>query len=94
MLEALLVRVAPFAPSVALAGVTGLTRGSTQAAWLGETITDVFTLERCAVIGEGRFWTPEDVRRGFALGAHGIVVGAAITNPREITKRFKRLAAS
>ena len=46
------------------------------------------------VIGEGRFWTPEDVRRGFALGAHGIVVGTAITNPREVTKRFKRLAAS
>ena len=52
VLEALLVRVAPFAPSVALAGVTGLTRGSAQAAWLGETITDVFTLERCAVIGD------------------------------------------
>ena len=45
------------------------------------------------VIGEGRFWTPEDVRRGFTLGAHGIVVGTAITNPREVTKRFKRLAA-
>ena len=42
------------------------------------------------VIGEGRFWTPDDVRRGFQLGAHGIVVGTAITNPREITKRFKR----
>ena len=42
------------------------------------------------VIGEGRFWTPEDVQRGFSLGAHGIVVGTAITNPREITKRFKR----
>lgn len=45
------------------------------------------------VIGEGRFWTPEDVRRGFELGAHGIVVGTAITNPREVTRRFKRLAA-
>ncbi len=42
------------------------------------------------VIGEGRFWTPEDVRQGFTLGAHGIVVGTAITNPREVTKRFKR----
>ena len=43
------------------------------------------------VIGEGRFWTPEDVRRGFSGGAHGIVVGTAITNPREITRRFKRV---
>lgn len=43
------------------------------------------------VIGEGRFWTPEDVRRGFEIGAHSIVVGTAITNPREVTKRFKRV---
>jgi N-acylglucosamine-6-phosphate 2-epimerase len=42
------------------------------------------------IIGEGRFWTPDDVRRGFSSGAHGIVVGTAITNPREITRRFKR----
>jgi N-acylglucosamine-6-phosphate 2-epimerase len=42
------------------------------------------------VIGEGRFWSPQDVERGFALGAHGIVVGTAITNPREITRRFVR----
>jgi N-acylglucosamine-6-phosphate 2-epimerase len=42
------------------------------------------------VIGEGRFWTPEDVGRGFVMGAHAIVVGTAITNPREITRRFKR----
>ncbi len=48
---------------------------------------------RTPVVGEGRFWTPEDVRRGFALGAHGIVVGTAITNPREITRRFARAAA-
>lgn len=44
------------------------------------------------VIGEGRFWTLEDVQRGFALGAQGIVVGTAITNPREVTKRFKRIS--
>jgi putative N-acetylmannosamine-6-phosphate epimerase len=42
------------------------------------------------VIGEGRYWTPEEVRRGFDLGAHGIVVGTAITNPREVTRRFVR----
>lgn len=42
------------------------------------------------VIGEGRFWTPEDVAEGFRLGAHAIVVGTAITNPREITRRFSR----
>ena len=40
------------------------------------------------VIGEGRFNTPADVRRGFEAGAHAIVVGTMITNPREITRRF------
>lgn len=40
------------------------------------------------VIGEGRFWTSSQVAKGFALGASAIVVGTAITNPREITKGF------
>lgn len=40
------------------------------------------------VVAEGRFWTPQDVERAFALGAAAVVVGTAITNPREITKRF------
>ena len=40
------------------------------------------------VIAEGRFWTPEQVVKAFALGATGVVVGTAITNPRDITKRF------
>lgn len=40
------------------------------------------------VVGEGRFNTPADVRRGFEAGAYAIVVGTMITNPREITRRF------
>ena len=40
------------------------------------------------VVAEGRFWTPEQVTKAFALGANGVVVGTAITNPRDITKRF------
>ena len=40
------------------------------------------------VVAEGRFWTPDQVAEAFALGAHAVVVGTAITNPREITKRF------
>ncbi len=40
------------------------------------------------VVAEGRFWTPEQVARAFSLGASGVVVGTAITNPRDITKRF------
>ena len=52
VLEELHSSVAPFAPKAALAGVTGLTRGSEQAVWLEETMTEVLTLERCAVIGD------------------------------------------
>lgn len=40
------------------------------------------------VIAEGRFTTPEEVRRAIALGARAVVVGTAITNPREIARRF------
>jgi len=40
------------------------------------------------VIAEGRFDTPALVARAFELGAHAVVVGTAITNPLEITRRF------
>lgn len=40
------------------------------------------------VIAEGRFTIPSELARAFAIGAHAVVVGTAITNPREITRRF------
>lgn len=42
------------------------------------------------VVAEGRFDTPELVVEAFARGAYAVVVGTAITNPREITKKFVR----
>jgi putative N-acetylmannosamine-6-phosphate epimerase len=42
------------------------------------------------VVAEGRFYTPELVAEAFRRGAHAVVVGTAITNPREITKKFVR----
>jgi putative N-acetylmannosamine-6-phosphate epimerase len=42
------------------------------------------------VVAEGRFDTPELVAEAFRRGAHAVVVGTAITNPREITKKFVR----
>lgn len=42
------------------------------------------------VIAEGRFDTPELAAEAFKRGAHAVVVGTAITNPREITKKFVR----
>jgi len=44
------------------------------------------------VVAEGRFNTPDLVAEAFKRGAHAVVVGTAITNPREITKKFVRAA--
>ncbi len=43
---------------------------------------------RAPVLAEGRFWQPAEVAQAFALGAHAVVVGSAITRPWEITRRF------
>lgn len=40
------------------------------------------------VVAEGRFSTPAHVAAAFDAGAHAVVVGTAITNPREITQTF------
>lgn len=40
------------------------------------------------VVAEGRYNSPDWVRRGFDAGAHAVVVGTMITNPREITRTF------
>ncbi|WP_460525544.1 N-acetylmannosamine-6-phosphate 2-epimerase [Flindersiella endophytica] len=42
----------------------------------------------CPIVAEGRYWTPADVRAAFDLGAYAVVVGTAVTNPMEITKRL------
>jgi N-acylglucosamine-6-phosphate 2-epimerase len=42
------------------------------------------------VIAEGRYNTPSLVRNAFDAGAHAVVVGTMITNPREITRIFVR----
>jgi N-acylglucosamine-6-phosphate 2-epimerase len=43
---------------------------------------------RVPVIAEGRVWTVDEVAHAFELGAAAVVIGTAITNPREITRRF------
>lgn len=40
------------------------------------------------VFGEGRYHTPEQVKQGLDAGATAVVVGGAITRPREITARY------
>jgi N-acylglucosamine-6-phosphate 2-epimerase len=40
------------------------------------------------VFGEGRYHTPEQVKKALSVGATAVVVGGAITRPREITARY------
>jgi N-acylglucosamine-6-phosphate 2-epimerase len=42
------------------------------------------------IVAEGRFDAPDLVAEAFRRGAHAVVVGTAITNPREITRNFVR----
>ncbi|MBB4039255.1 putative N-acetylmannosamine-6-phosphate epimerase [Microvirga flocculans] len=46
------------------------------------------------IVAEGRFDTPELVAEAFRRGAHAVVVGTAITNPREITRKFVQATKS
>jgi len=46
------------------------------------------------VFAEGRYWTPEQAAEAMARGAAFVVVGTAITDPTEITRRFVRAVAA
>lgn len=43
------------------------------------------------IIAEGRIQTENHIRKLFNLGVNNIVIGTAITRPREITKKFVEL---
>jgi N-acylglucosamine-6-phosphate 2-epimerase len=46
------------------------------------------------VIGEGRYHTPEQVKQALENGATAVVVGGAITRPKEITARYVKVINS
>jgi N-acylglucosamine-6-phosphate 2-epimerase len=53
-----------------------------------ELLRDVVKLGGCPVVAEGRISQAEHVEAAFALGAHAVVIGAAITDPEQLTRRF------
>lgn len=68
--------------------------GYTEATMPKPSEPDLRLLENLAarltvpVVAEGRYNTPDLVRQAFSAGAHAVVVGTMITNPREITRSF------
>ncbi|MCX5039431.1 MULTISPECIES: N-acetylmannosamine-6-phosphate 2-epimerase [Streptomyces] len=51
-------------------------------------VTDLAGALDTPVIAEGRVATPEQAARALAAGAHGVVVGTAITAPTALTRLF------
>ena len=53
-----------------------------------ELIRELVLAVATPVVVEGHISTPAEARRALDLGAHAVVVGAAITQPDQITRRF------
>ncbi|BDC47784.1 N-acylglucosamine-6-phosphate 2-epimerase [Bryobacterales bacterium F-183] len=51
-------------------------------------IEELVRVLRVPVIAEGRISTPEEAQAALAAGAYSVVVGSAITRPKDITVRF------
>jgi N-acylglucosamine-6-phosphate 2-epimerase len=83
------VTVAGFGVEMVSTTLSGYTSYSRQLP--GPDITMVHTLAGALsipVIAEGRIATPEQARAALDAGAWAVVVGGAITRPRQITERF------
>jgi N-acylglucosamine-6-phosphate 2-epimerase len=69
-----------------LYGYTKETSGRRTAPWaLIETLVNRLEIP---VVVEGHITQPQELSRAFALGAHCVVVGSAITRPQSIAARF------
>ena len=53
-----------------------------------DTLRELVERVDVPVVAEGRFRTAPELERAFALGAHAVVVGNAITSPLALTRRL------
>jgi len=91
------VRAAALGASYIATTLSGYTPDTEARKALGPDIALIEALAKAVsvpIVAEGRFEQPEQLELAFAAGAHAVVVGTAITNPREITRRFARHAGA
>ncbi|WP_349237207.1 putative N-acetylmannosamine-6-phosphate 2-epimerase [Bosea sp. ASV33] len=91
------VRAAALGASYIATTLSGYTPETEARKALGPDIALIEALAKTVsvpIIAEGRVEQPEQLELAFAAGAHAVVVGTAITNPREITRRFARHAGA
>lgn len=74
--------------STTLAGYTSYTEGAKLYDNDFELLKDMLQVLQIPVISEGNVITPEMAARCLELGATSVVVGGAITRPKQITERF------
>ncbi len=53
-----------------------------------DLLKNIVEITDIPIIAEGNISTPYEMKKAFELGAYSVVVGTAITRPREITKTF------
>ncbi|WP_377841524.1 N-acetylmannosamine-6-phosphate 2-epimerase [Bosea sp. UC22_33] len=91
------VRAAALGASYIATTLSGYTPETEARKALGPDIALIEALAKAVsvpIVAEGRFEQPEQLELAFAAGAHAVVVGTAITNPREVTRRFARHAGA
>lgn len=59
-----------------------------------ELVKQITAKCKAPVFAEGRIHSPDQARKMLELGAHCVIVGGAITRPKEITDRFVRAIKS
>ncbi|UTV30567.1 N-acetylmannosamine-6-phosphate 2-epimerase [Photobacterium atrarenae] len=74
--------------SSTLHGYTGNTQGNKVFSHDFQFLKALLEMVTVPVIAEGNVETPEMAKRCLALGCHAVVVGGAITRPKQITERF------
>jgi N-acylglucosamine-6-phosphate 2-epimerase len=74
------------AVATTLAGYTG--NGPMPEAPDLELVADLVARLDCPVLAEGRYATPQAARAALDAGATAVVVGTAISDPLELTRRF------